>query len=634
MNTGNEKRWLRQYSIFFQLIIFMILVALLPFLLINWLALSTSKNLVREHVHEFNTTRTETTAQWVQNYVQQIQSDLLAISDIQTSDDYSDDFRSSLTNISVLQGDYIDVVWVRTETSEIFNKSNRPLSEEFQAFVQHRQNYEAIWAGQIIFSRPFLYPSQAKSFLQNSSDDGTNEQEAQSNQNRETLMHCGIPLWKDSQPFGVIYAEINLTPLRRHIAQLPLVRPSSEIFIVDKYNRVIAHQNEELAMAMTDFSELEVISILSDARKILLRDKQLFIQSQMVTAPDGREMLTTIKLVDELNWGRDTGERSILGWGIVAQEPRELAFSPVQDMASKMHKFGVVAIILTIILASLLAFRLSRPILQLAHGVEQIAEGNYQIRVSIKAKNEIGLLATSFNKMAGQIQNYLEELKQKALEIRNLFFSSMETLVAAIDARDPYTRGHSLRVTSISMEIGNEMGLNEQDIERLRIAAMLHDVGKIGIRDDVLLKKGKLNEEEYAVMKSHPVLGATIMEPIQQMGNIIPGMKHHHEWWDGSGYPDGLKGKQIPLYARIIAIADTFDAMTSDRPYQERMDPDFVAGKVRAWGGTRYDPTIVEAFIRVYERKKKLHAEHDIFSTDIVMDSRVPNIPSQSPRER
>jgi len=175
-------------------------------------------------------------------------------------------------------------------------------------------------------------------------------------------------------------------------------------------------------------------------------------------------------------------------------------------------------------------------------------------------------------------------------------------LAAAIDAKDPYTRGHSERVARYSIAIGKNLQLPQKEMLNLRISALLHDVGKIGIDDRILRKPGALSDEEFEIMKGHPAKGAAIMSGVAQLIDIIPGMKYHHEKWSGGGYPEGLEGEQIPMQARIVAIADTFDAMTTNRPYQKAMEIGYVVEKIKSFGGTRFDPRVVEAFVNGVKR--------------------------------
>ncbi|MGC1935968.1 MAG: HD-GYP domain-containing protein, partial [Candidatus Acidiferrales bacterium] len=160
---------------------------------------------------------------------------------------------------------------------------------------------------------------------------------------------------------------------------------------------------------------------------------------------------------------------------------------------------------------------------------------------------------------------------------------------------DPYTRGHSGRVAKYSLIIGKELGLDAEALDKLRISALLHDVGKIGVDDHVLKKPGKLTDEEFELMKQHPVKGANIMRPVAQLKDMLPGIELHHERMDGNGYPYGLTGDQIPLMARIIAVADTFDAITTNRPYQSAMDLDYAMDRINQLGGAKFDLDVVRA---------------------------------------
>jgi putative nucleotidyltransferase with HDIG domain len=177
----------------------------------------------------------------------------------------------------------------------------------------------------------------------------------------------------------------------------------------------------------------------------------------------------------------------------------------------------------------------------------------------------------------------------------------MRAFVAAIDAKDPYTRGHSERVAAFSRTIARYLQLPEEVQHKVWISGLLHDVGKIGVEDQVLLKEGKLTAEEFEKMKMHTVIGAEIMTPIEQLKEMVPGIRSHHEAWNGRGYPDGLKGEQIPLYGRIIGVADTFDAITTNRPYQQAYSLDYAVETIKKLTGSRFDAKIVTAFLRAFE---------------------------------
>jgi putative nucleotidyltransferase with HDIG domain len=179
---------------------------------------------------------------------------------------------------------------------------------------------------------------------------------------------------------------------------------------------------------------------------------------------------------------------------------------------------------------------------------------------------------------------------------------SIQMLSGAVDEKDPYTRGHSDRVTRYSLLIAREMKLDDEFLEILRISAQLHDVGKIGIEDHILKKPGALTPEEFEIMKTHTTKGANILRPVKQLKEMLPGIELHHEALDGRGYPYGLKDEQIPLLARVIAVADTFDALTTNRPYQRAHDPQEALRIIHSLAGKRLDPVAVAALVAVYQR--------------------------------
>jgi putative nucleotidyltransferase with HDIG domain len=286
-----------------------------------------------------------------------------------------------------------------------------------------------------------------------------------------------------------------------------------------------------------------------------------------------------------------------LGWGVLVERPTAEAFAPVRVMQQRTLVVSALAALLALALGSIFSRRLIMPLQSLAGISSEIATGNFAARAKIKREDEIGQLASNFNNMAGSIEALVRRLKQALRQNQELFLETIRTLAAAIDAKDPYTRGHSERVSSYSMAIARHLGLNQEEVFRVRIAAILHDVGKLGIRDGILNKPGGLTDEEFAVMRQHPDIGAQIMVPIRMLKDIIPGIRNHHETWDGKGYPDRLRGDEIPLVARIIGAADTFDAMTTTRPYQKAKGLEFVLEKMQAMSGTRFDPQVVEALL-------------------------------------
>lgn len=194
-------------------------------------------------------------------------------------------------------------------------------------------------------------------------------------------------------------------------------------------------------------------------------------------------------------------------------------------------------------------------------------------------------------------------------DLLNLYLHTIQSLAAAIDAKDSYTHGHSRRVMKYAVAIAREMGLDETELHTLRHTALLHDIGKIGISESILQKPGKLTDEEFHFIQGHPVMGAHILESIEFLREVRMQMKHHHEKFDGKGYPDGLKGDQIPRGARIISVADTYDAMTSTRPYRKGLAHEVALEEIKRCSGTQFDPAVVDAFVRVSAQVAQLNAD-------------------------
>lgn len=185
-------------------------------------------------------------------------------------------------------------------------------------------------------------------------------------------------------------------------------------------------------------------------------------------------------------------------------------------------------------------------------------------------------------------------------QLRETFFGTALSLADSLEKRDPYTGGHTKRVSTYSVAIGRVLGLDAGEMEILTLVAILHDIGKIGVRDNVLLKEGKLDESEYASMVRHAGYGAEILSHVKGLQPVMAGVKAHHEMYDGSGYPDRISGDRIPLAARIVAVADTFDAMTTDRPYRKALTFDRAFAELSRCSGRQFDPVVVDAFLRAH----------------------------------
>lgn len=204
-------------------------------------------------------------------------------------------------------------------------------------------------------------------------------------------------------------------------------------------------------------------------------------------------------------------------------------------------------------------------------------------------------------KQMDEIKRINEELSDSKEQLEQAYLDMVQTLRSAVEAKDTYTRGHSDRVSEYSVLIGEKLGLSEEQIKTLKIGGLFHDIGKIGIPDSILLKPGKLTDDEYSEIKNHPSIGAHILGSAKTFQDIVPIVKHHHEKYDGNGYPSRLKGEDIPYLARIAAVADTFDAMTSRRSYRDAIDLQKVKDEIKRCEGTQFDPQIAEAFLDIME---------------------------------
>ena len=356
------------------------------------------------------------------------------------------------------------------------------------------------------------------------------------------------------------------------------------VFVVDQNGRAVAHPEASVAFSEKPMTDLKVVQDWQESGA----------QVQSALAPfsatrDGRtvEMLGSYATAE-----LDKNSRL----GVIAIQDEAAALASVSDMRWQVLWISFVAALLTILIGIFFAKKLTHPVQELAGGAHRIASGDFSKRIEVTSRTELGDLGNSFNMMTDQIERFIGDLQKSAQENRQLFIGTVKALAAAIDGKDPYTRGHSERVSRFSMAIAQRLDLSDEEVEKIRISALLHDVGKISIDDKILKKPAALTDEEYEIMKGHPQKGFKIMSQIPAMEEFLSGMYMHHEMVNGMGYPQGLKGDEIPLMGKIVAVADTFDAMTTDRPYQKAMKFEDAVARIESFVGTRYDPVVVAAF--------------------------------------
>ena len=410
-----------------------------------------------------------------------------------------------------------------------------------------------------------------------------------------------VPLMVAQQPAGMqpVGMLAVLVSLREIVARLDdtSVR-GREVYVVDSEGHIVAYppakrdaeghivalgERQRWVAGADASSAYPIVALFRDLpRPLSTTENRNFIAD---VGGKHVEMLGTLSSIPEMRW-------AVIAQRSLVDAQRDAGLPELSRQALWLASMLTIA---SLIIGYFFAVGISNPVRSLAQSTRAISRGEFSQRAPVAGAAEISDLAADFNLMAEDIERYIERLKQAAEENRELFIGSIRMLAAAIDEKDPYTRGHSGRVAKYSVIIGEQLGMDPEPLDKLRISALLHDVGKIGIDDRVLKKPGALTDEEFHIMKQHPVKGANIMRPVPQLKEMLPGIELHHECVNGRGYPYGLTADKIPLMARIIAVADTFDAITTNRPYQSAMDLEFALKRVRELAGTRFDPDIVAA---------------------------------------
>jgi HD-GYP domain-containing protein (c-di-GMP phosphodiesterase class II) len=364
------------------------------------------------------------------------------------------------------------------------------------------------------------------------------------------------------------------------------------VFVVDQNGKAVAHPDAAVAFSERPMTDLKVVQDWLESGS----------QVQSALSPFSLERDGHIASMMGSYATVELDRNALLG--VIAIQDESAALASVRDMRNQIFFVSLLAATFALIAGFYFADKLTRPVRELAAGALRIAGGDFSQRVKVVGPIELGELGSSFNQMTDQIENYIQDLQRSAEANRELFLGTVKALAAAIDGKDPYTRGHSERVSRFSIATAEGLGLPADEIEKIRVSALLHDVGKIGIDDRILKKPAALDDQEFEIMKTHPQKGYKIMSQIPAMREFLPGMYMHHEMINGQGYPQGLEGDEIPMQARIVSVADTFDAMTTERPYQEAMDLETALTRLKSFIGTRYDARVVAAFIAACEAGK------------------------------
>jgi HD-GYP domain-containing protein (c-di-GMP phosphodiesterase class II) len=428
-----------------------------------------------------------------------------------------------------------------------------------------------------------------------------------------TVVLVSSPVRYGGRFLGMVGAVVDLQFLIRRLQEVS--NGGLIPYVVDAQGRLVAAGTTQYVTGQ-DMKSLEIVrNFVDEGNKAQLAATKEF------DVREGRndvEMLGTYSPVTTLDWA------------VVVQKPRREAYRGVYEMQRTARLLALLAVLLSIGVSIFAARRITYPLQVLTQSSRALARGDFSQRVHLWSRTEIGELAETFNTMSQELEHFVEDLKRAAEENRALFLGSIQMLAGAVDEKDPYTRGHSDRVTRYSMMIGKEMNLPASFMETLQISAQLHDVGKIGIEDHILRKPGALTAEEFEVMKTHTTKGANILRPVTQLAEMLPGIELHHEALDGRGYPYGLQGEQIPLLARVIAVADTFDALTTNRPYQHAHTPEEALKIIQNLAGKRLHSEPVAALLAVYGRGE-IRLQRFSIKRPIVASVTAANPPATTP---
>jgi HD-GYP domain-containing protein (c-di-GMP phosphodiesterase class II) len=280
------------------------------------------------------------------------------------------------------------------------------------------------------------------------------------------------------------------------------------------------------------------------------------------------------------------------------------ALTTAQVAASrKVAVMAVIVLILSVAGTCYIARIFTQPIKQLNDGVTLLKSGSSLGAIATTQQDELGELTRNFNEMASVILHQKDELAEYARGLEESYFATVKILATSIDARDDYTMQHSARVAAMSLMVAEELGLGAEEQRDLEVAALVHDLGKIRIPDHILKKAGPLDDDEFSRVKRHPSDGADILGYSRVLRRFIPAVLYHHEWHNGGGYPEGLRGNEIPLFAAIIALADSYDAMTSSRPYRAGLTAEYAIGEIIRCRGTQFDPHLADCFVAAVRRR-------------------------------
>ena len=283
-----------------------------------------------------------------------------------------------------------------------------------------------------------------------------------------------------------------------------------------------------------------------------------------------------------------------------ADRPVNFFYTEARRLALQIALSAILGVTVATLLSVLMAKSLMKPIKALVRATKRLGAGDYTYRITLNRNDEFGDLMTYFNRMAGEIETSQAALLERQSMLEEAYDDTLEGWVRALDLRDNETEGHTLRVTEMTVELAQAMGFGDEELVNVRRGALLHDIGKIGVSDTILHKPGPLTDEEWVVMRKHTEYGQRFLSSIHFLQPAVDIPYCHHEKWDGSGYPQGLKGEEIPLAARLFAAVDVWDALRSDRPYKKAWPEEKAIRLLKDSAGSHFDPAVIDAFLKCF----------------------------------
>jgi len=399
----------------------------------------------------------------------------------------------------------------------------------------------------------------------------------------EPLITVTVPVKSGARIKGWLSEDISLKGFWHSITGIH-IGDKGYIFAVDENGRVIAHPDWSVVIKAVNFK--------TNPQVVRFINKWEGNNISSYKNESGVEVIGTYAV------SKSTG------WGIIAEQPAKEAYVQFYNLKNRLLALIAISLAFAIFLSIYFGWRLTSPLKDLKKKAEEFGKGYLNSKISINRNDEIGDLAITFNNMADSILDKTNQLKLANKNLQEMLGCTIKSLATVLDGKSSWTAGHSERVLSYALSIASRFDNSTDFLENVKICSLLHDIGKICIPDTVLEKVDIFTEEDLRIIREHPLHGARILSSIRQFEDIIPVIRHHHEHYNGGGYPDGLSGESIPFIARILSVADAYDAMTTGRHYRKARDLSDAIEELKRNAGIQFDPQIVEAFLQIILKEK------------------------------